>query len=256
MNFKVYWKENFYFIFCLVITSGFYFGIFKLMPKMLEDTSFLTTGIVFIVYIVFIFLFFLISHITLIGHLQGNAIQITTKQFPEVYYLLESQCETLGIKRLPTLYLIQSGGILNAFATRLAGKNYVVLYSDIFEKAYSDGMDVVEFILAHELTHLKRNHILKRLLVFPANIILLLSFAYSRACEVTCDSFASEISPSGSTRGLVLLSAGTSLYSKVNIEEYLSNANKRKTFAKWLSEILSTHPHISKRIDKLMEQQK
>ena len=219
---------------------------------MLEDTSLLTTGIVFIVYIIFIILFFLISHITLVGHLQGNAIQITTKQFPEIYSLLESQCESLGMKKIPTLYLIQSGGILNAFATRLAGKNYVVLYSDIFEKAYSDGKDVVEFILAHELVHLKRNHILKRLLVFPANILLILTLAYSRACEITCDSYASEISPSGSKRGLVLLSAGTSLYSKVNIEEYIYCANKKKTFAKWLSEILSTHPHISKRIDRLM----
>ena len=93
------------------------------------------------------------------------------------------------------MYLIQSGGILNAFATRFMGRNYVVIYSDIMEKAFSDGTEVVEFIIGHELTHIKQNHLIKRLLIMPANLLFLLTLAYSRACEITCDSFASVLSP-------------------------------------------------------------
>ena len=50
---------------------------------------------------------------------------------------------------MPDLYIIESGGLLNAFAIRLLGKDYVVLYSDVVDEALESGLHTVEFIVAH-----------------------------------------------------------------------------------------------------------
>jgi Zn-dependent protease with chaperone function len=222
-----------------------------MIANALENIEMMTTFIIFAVYIIILFLFLLFSHIIMIGRLQGNAIKVTERQFSEINALVIKDCEKLGIKKIPTVYIMQSGGILNAFATRFVGRNYVVLYSDIIEKAFENGIDVVDFIIAHELVHIRKKHIIKRILIFPANIILLLTLAYSRACEYTCDINASKIVPSGAQKGLVLLSAGKHLYNRVIIEEYINDSMNEKTFAKWFAEILSTHPHLVKRIVKI-----
>lgn len=252
MELKVFWKEHLYFWLSLVVTIGVYYLIIDSIISLINNPQLLTTMIVFLVYIVFIVLYVVFMKIILIGHLQGNAVRITEKQFPEIFTILTHQCIRLQIKKAPTMYLIQSGGILNAFATRFMGRNYVVIYSDIMEKAFSDGTEVVEFIIGHELTHIKQNHLIKRLLIMPANLLFLLTLAYSRACEITCDSFASVLSPNGAEKGLVLLAAGKNLYSRVNIMEYIKEAENEKTFAKWFSEKMSTHPHITKRLSKLL----
>ena len=56
--------------------------------------------------------------------------------------------------------MVQSGGLLNAFATRFSFRNLVVLYSDVMELAYEQGESAVDFIIAHELAHIAdlKNH--------------------------------------------------------------------------------------------------
>jgi len=82
------------------------------------------------------------------------------------------------------MYVLQGDGVLNAFATRFARKNFVVIYSDIFEMAYQEEKDAVSFIIGHELGHLKRRHVSnwRLFLTLPARFIPLLYKAYSRAC--------------------------------------------------------------------------
>lgn len=251
MKTYVYWKERLYFVLSLIFTVAIYFAIVKGLISVVKDPSLLTTYIVFVIYLAFIIVYLIVAHLVLIGHLQGNAIRITKNQFPEIYNILVNQCEKVKLKKIPTMYLLQSGGMLNAFATKLFGRNYVVVYSDILEKAYSDGNDVVEFIISHELSHVKRNHLTKKILLLPTFLIFPLMLAYSRACEYTCDKIASDINQSGAINGLVLLSAGKYLYTKVNIEDFIKTAGEERSFAKWLAEKLSTHPHTSKRIARL-----
>nr|WP_276514433.1 M48 family metallopeptidase [Exiguobacterium alkaliphilum] len=96
----------------------------------------------------------------------------------------------MGIRMLPDVYILQAGGILNAFATRFFQKNMIILYSDIVELSRNGQVKEVEFIIAHELAHIRRNHVQKQWLVLLGNIVPFLGSAYSRACEYTCDRMA------------------------------------------------------------------
>ena len=144
---------------------------------------------------------------------------------------------------------MQNGGVLNAFATRFVGRNYVVIYSEIFDLIHEERTDELSFIIAHELGHVKRNHILKRLLLFPSFIVPFLGAAYSRACEYTCDNIGNALSPNGSKNGLMILAAGKKSFKKVNMDEYLELAEDETGFWKWFAEKVSSHPNLPKRIE-------
>ena len=151
------------------------------------------------------------------------------------------------------MYVLQGNGVLNAFATRFARKNFVILYSSVFEMAYEEGMDAVSFIIGHELGHIKRKHVsfTKSILRFPSLFVPFLNSAYSRACEYTCDNIGCNLAPKGAIQGLLILAAGKKLYKKINISNFINNAEDHSGFAFWFAEALSTHPHMVKRIDVL-----
>jgi Zn-dependent protease with chaperone function len=109
-------------------------------------------------------------------------------------------------------------------------------------------LEGVEFIIGHELGHIKRKHVTKRLWLFPAFIIPFLNKAYSRACEYTCDNIGAALSPKGAREGLLLLASGKKLRGKVNTEAYADQLNTEFGFWFWFSEKVSSHPHLTKRI--------
>lgn len=184
----------------------------------------------------------------LIGRLKGNGIRISEKQFPEVYKLAQQLSQQMKLNELPPIYIIQSDGMLNAFATRFLGRDFVVIYSDIFELAYEQGEHALGFVLAHEFAHIKREHLKWRPLLFPSTFIPFLSQAYSRACEYTCDAIAAHYQPTGAEAGLLVLSAGKKLYKAVNTEAYIAQLERESDFWVWLAEMLSTHPNLPQRI--------
>lgn len=74
-------------------------------------------------------------------HPRGNGIRISEKQFPEVYQLAQQSATKMKLERMPSIYIIQAGGVLNAFAVRFLGSNHVVIYSEIFALALEQGDD-------------------------------------------------------------------------------------------------------------------
>ena len=205
-------------------------------------------GYFLLVAIVAIFSYF--GSLFLIGYLKGNAIKINEKQFPEIFTILKDQAHKLELKKLPEVYLLQGGGTLNAFATRFARKNFVVLYSDILELAYLQGEDAVAFILGHELGHIKRSHVgfLKSLFLLPSNYVPFLGAAYSRACEYTCDNIGYNLAPAGGQKGLLVLAAGKKLYKHVSMDQLMRDMNNVSGFAHWFAEIFMSHPSLLKRV--------
>jgi Zn-dependent protease with chaperone function len=202
------------------------------------------------VWVIYFALFYLLSSLYFMGYLRGNAIRLQQNQCADIYDILRAQSEKLGLKEVPTLYLLQGNGILNAFATRFASKNVVILHSDVLEAAYKEGIDAVTFIMGHELGHIVRNHVgfVKSYALLPAKFIPFLGFAYSRACEYTCDMIGYDLCPEGAEKGILLLAAGKDLYKKINVTEALSDASKEKGFSTWFAEIFSTHPHLINRV--------
>lgn len=207
---------------------------------------FLIYGLIFVAYI-------WIKHALLIGHLQGNAIRISEQQFPDINQLVLKHCEMLGIDNPPAVFITQQGGILNAFATRLSGRDYVVIYAEVLEMAYQKGLDAVSFIIAHELGHVKRQHVLKNLFLMPSALIPFLAPAYFRACEYTCDNVGFALSPTGYRDGLIILGVGKNLYHRINLKSFIEQIESEKGFWVSFSEALSSHPNLPKRIKSLIE---
>jgi Zn-dependent protease with chaperone function len=234
MNSFVHPKEKIYFIISLIVSILFYL--------------ILVFSLIGIVYIIIGALVGLIIQGLAVGHLRGNGIRISEKQFPEVYQLAQEITAQMKLEKMPPIYIIQSGGMLNAFATRFLGRNYIAVYSEVFELAYEEGKDTLGFILSHEFAHIQRNHLTWRWIVLPSTFVPFLSQAYSRACEYSCDLIAAHNQPAGAEAGILVLAAGKKLYKNVNANDYIAQANQETGFWIWISEMLSSHPNLPHRI--------
>ncbi|MCA0982040.1 M48 family metallopeptidase [Exiguobacterium aestuarii] len=192
----------------------------------------------------------LFTHWIQIGYIRTNGVKVTARQFTELHEMVQRVGADMGIRLLPDVYILQAGGVLNAFATRFFQKNMVILYSDVVELTRTGQTKEVEFVIAHELAHIRRNHVQKQWVVLLGSIIPFLGSAYSRACEYTCDRMAAHyIQDFGATkRALTVLAIGGPLAKEVNEFDYMYEASRENGFIAKYSELLSTHPTLPKRI--------
>ena len=251
MNFTIHHKEKKYFALMVGINIILY-ALF--LSGLLPSQHLLTLGLYALAIVGFSF----VMHLVLIGQIQGNAIKVTEQQFPDIHEILVAQSQRLGLRSVPALYVLQSGGMLNAFAARFGGRNYIVLYSEVLAVAYQEGRETVEFIIGHELGHIKRKHVslARTLLLFPARHIPFLGSAYSRACEYTCDNIGYFLCQTDAHKGLLILATGKNLYKKVDVKAFVEAANKESGFAFWFAEKVSSHPHLAKRIAEIEKLQR
>lgn len=198
----------------------------------------------------------LFSHAISMAHIQVNGVRIKENQFPDLYKRVKELCEIMGLKKVPEVYIVESGGLLNAFATKVfgfLGKNMVILYSDFVDISLDSNGNEIDYVIAHELAHIKKNHILKSFLIFPAMWIPFIGVAFSRMAEYTCDRMAAYYieKPQDAIYGLLILASGKRLYKNVNLIEFLGQYNDKKGIFVTLMELLSTHPPIPKRIHEI-----
>jgi Zn-dependent protease with chaperone function len=249
VNYKVNSSENLFFYFRLVLSLGLYLLLIKLILFTIQTDDPKMVSMYFLFFYLGVFIIFLFFRFgILIGFLKGNAVKLNKSQFPDIYQMVVQQSDLLGLSSVPSVFILQSGGVLNAFATRFLGRNYIVLYSEIVEAAYEQDKDILAFIIGHELGHIKRNHMLKNLLLSPSWIIPFLGSAYSRACEYTCDNIGHALCSPGFRSGILLLASGKNIYKKVNIKEYLIQDTVEDGFWKWFAEKVSSHPNLTKRL--------
>jgi Zn-dependent protease with chaperone function len=212
---------------------------------------FLLFSIVGFIAVFFLNILSLFLHGVMMAQIRINGVRLSAQQFPDVFQKTRELCERMEMPVVPEIYVIESAGALNAFATRFFGRNMVVLYSDVFDLINSTDNEELSFIIAHELAHIKRKHITKQMLILPAMWIPFLGEAYSRACEYTCDRIAANYinNTEAAMNGLTMLAIGKSLYKKVNRREYLMQCSQERGFFIWLAEKISTHPPLPKRIN-------
>jgi Zn-dependent protease with chaperone function len=240
----VYPKEKLWFGIAAIIS----FGIYASLVASILRSAQLAGTIVF--YIIFFALIYLIAHGLHLGHVRGNGVRVSDRQFPELMAMANRHCKRLNMET-PAIFVLQSGGVLNAFATRFLGRNFVVLYSDVLALATQKGGNAVSFVLGHELGHVQRKHMTRRAYLYPAMAIPFLGSAYSRACEYTCDRFGSALVPEAGLDGLLVLAAGRDLYHQVDPTEFSKQSMTEEGFFVHFAEILATHPHLTKRVASL-----
>lgn len=194
------------------------------------------------------FIFYLFAQSALIAHIKGNGVELTEAQFPDLYAQFVTCCERLGLAKQPQAFVMNGNGVLNAFATKFLGTEYVVLLSSVVD-AMAQHQDGVRFYIGHELGHLRRKHLNGHLLRWPVLWLPLLGAAYSRARESTCDlhGLACSDSPEGAVRALSALAAGGARWQQLDVASYLQQAKHASGF--WMSfhELCSGYPWLTKR---------
>jgi Zn-dependent protease with chaperone function len=235
----VYRKEIIYFAITMV---------FSILTYMVLVFS--IVGILIILGLMLVSYFF---HALSMASIRRNGVRLSEHQFPDLYQKAIKLAQDMDLEKLPAIYVMESMGILNAFATRFFGKNMVVVYSEIFDLIEEKREDEVLFVLAHEFAHLKRRHVLVHLLLLPAMFVPFLGEAYLRACEYTCDRYAAYYIGKVETakEALSMLAIGKKLSGKMNKEAYVQQLSEESGFFAWLSEKLSSHPDLPKRINAL-----
>ena len=188
----------------------------------------------------------------MVAALRSEAVRVSERQMPDLDATFHEVCARLGVRQPPELYVIQAGGALNAFATKHAGRNFVVVYSDMLE-AFGPSSAEIRFILGHEIGHICSNHILKNLALLPALLMPLLGPAYSRACESSCDRHGAAASGDigGSLRAMLTLAGGKETGRKLDPAAFADQyPQERGFFVSW-HELTSGYPTLSKRTSDL-----
>jgi Zn-dependent protease with chaperone function len=232
----------------MVVISLLVYGV--LIALALSDPK---TGASILIYAIVFAMLGLFAHGLALGRIRGNAVRVSERQFPQLHRLAAAHARRLGLKRVPDMYVMESGGLLNAFATRFLGRDFVILYSNVLELALEQGEAAVSFILGHELAHVWRGHLKHRWLTTPGRLFPYLGAAYSRACEYTCDRIGAFCQPDGAISGLLVLAAGKQLHAHVDVKEYAAQAETDQGFWVRRAEVISSHPLLPKRIAALLK---
>jgi Zn-dependent protease with chaperone function len=205
-----------------------------------------------LLYILAFFVSYLFAQSALIAWLKGNGVRISKEQFPDLYERYSHCCETLGVTSYPDAYLINGGGILNAFATRFLGRHFVVLYSNVVD-AMENNPEALNFYIGHELGHIQRKHLQWGAYIWPSTMLPLIGAAYSRAREYTCDQFGRACcnGSQAAVQGLVALAAGEKRWATLSVPAYLAQVQDTGGF--WMSfhELLADYPWLVKRAARL-----
>jgi Zn-dependent protease with chaperone function len=210
-------------------------------------------GATIVLYAVLFMLLGMFAHGLALGRVRGNAVRVSERQFPQLHRLAAAHAKRLGLQAVPSVYVMESGGLLNAFATRFLGRDFVIVYSDVLELALAQGEAAVGFIMGHELAHVWRGHLKYRWLTIPGRFFPYLGAAYSRACEYTCDRVGAYCQPDGAISGLLALAAGKQLHAHVDVREYAAQAVSDQGFWIRRAELMSSHPLLPKRVAALLK---
>ena len=70
--------------------------------------------------------------------IRGTAVQLSERQYPELYETVETFAQTIRLRRRPDIFLANGNGTLNAFAAQATGHDYVVLANELFANLYDN----------------------------------------------------------------------------------------------------------------------
>jgi Zn-dependent protease with chaperone function len=118
----------------------------------------LAVSIFGIVYAFLIGVFFFFSHVAFVTYVRGSAVKLSERQFPELHARVVELSRRAGLAAPPDAYLMQAGGSLNAFATKLFRSRMIVLFTDLLDECGADEK-ARDMVIGHEIGHIKSGHL-------------------------------------------------------------------------------------------------
>jgi Zn-dependent protease with chaperone function/competence protein ComGC len=233
-------------------------GSEKTLYKLCAFVSFVVWAVVVmtimgLLYGLLVGFFLFVAHALFIAHIKGNGVKLSETQLPAIYRKVVEATQKLGLDKAPEAYVMQAGGMLNAFATKFVGRNFIVVYSDLLEACGEDTREM-DMIIGHEVGHLALGHLKFIWFLFPAHLIPWLWPAYSRQREYSCDRCGYEVAGDfgSAARGLAVLAAGGKYGKQVDLDAFTKQIDDTKGFWTSVYELNASHPYLPKRIAALV----
>jgi Zn-dependent protease with chaperone function/type II secretory pathway pseudopilin PulG len=197
--------------------------------------------------------FGLVAHALFLAHVRGNGVRVSERQLPDLYERCRQAARALGLRDVPEIYLMQAGGLLNAFATKLISRRYVIVYSDLVDHCQDPRQ--LDFVVAHEMGHIAAGHLQWNFFLWPYLLVPWLGPAYMRAREYTSDRCGLHVvnELEASMRGLVVLATGGRLAMQADLKAFMDQRLEMGAFWPAVLELVSTHPYLCKRVAALQE---
>lgn len=185
------------------------------------------------------------------GFVRGNAIRLSTTQFPEIHRMLEEQCARLG-SRLPELYLTQDARFGDARGFSHGGTDGIVLNSNNVLLDHALERDVLAFLIGSELGRIRLGHTKwwNEILAGYTLYVPILKNPLLKARRFSMDRYAAVLAPNP-LKGLVVHASGRLGVHRVNLAEYLAQTRAYRGFWARASELGQTRPHLAHRIREL-----
>lgn len=184
--------------------------------------------------------------------IRGNSVRVSDRQFPEVYAILRDHCRRLGLTKLPELFI--TGSTIQPYSQTFSSwrENFVVLHQIIFDIDDRKTLDVVSFIIAHELGALRLNQraVWNEMLLTYLSAIKWLRYPLERVRTYSRDRYGATLSPTG-FRGLLINAIGRRLMDDVDIGDYLAQERRYGGFWSSLNIFFDPKPQVFTRLRKL-----
>jgi Zn-dependent protease with chaperone function len=179
----------------------------------------------------------------------ANTVQLSESQYPEIFATMRRYAAQLGIKKVPDLFLQNGNGVLNAFAAQAFRQNYVVIYNSLFANLQRESQAALDFILGHELGHIKLGHVSLwyQISIAYSGQIPIIGAWLSRLREYSCDRYGAYLEPEGQV-GMVLLASGRYTEQKVDVPSLLEQSERTRGFWVAVTEIPHLHPWTLSRL--------
>lgn len=191
-----------------------------------------------------------------LAQVKASSVKITLNNFPEVYQLIFSYAQRLGMEKVPDAYIMQQSGVLNAFSAFIPHRQYIMINTEVFEVAYREHQDLnaLSFIIAHEISHIYYGHATLHYnlpIWFSMNFPLFGQIA-SRTREYSCDRLAQRLTNYDGLDAMLMLMVDRHLYKMIDKQDYVDQTLNERGFFLWLVNLISTHPIMPKRIRALV----
>lgn len=183
---------------------------------------------------------------------RGDSVRVTEQQFPEVYAVLRSHCQRLGMTKLPELFI--TGSSITPFSRTFSSwrENYIVLHQNIFDIDDAKTMDVISFIIGHELGAIRLNQtaVWNEMLLTYLSSIKWLRAPLERVRTFSRDRYGAALTPTG-FRGLLISAIGRRLMDRVNIDAYIQEMRTYGGFWSGVNIFFEPRPQVFIRMHRL-----
>lgn len=183
---------------------------------------------------------------------RGNSVRVSDQQFPEIYAVFKDHCRRLRMPSMPELFI--TGATIAPFSKTFSSwrENYIVLHQIIFDIDDRKTMDVVSFILAHELGAIRLNQtaVWNEMLLTYLSAFKWFRNPLERVRTYSRDRYGAALSPTG-FRGLLINAVGRRLMDRVDIEDYFAQARRYGGFWSQLNVFFEGKPQVFTRLQQL-----